>query len=75
MAISSINHFLEYLASNGHRYALRPEQIRGFDGNKAETRILATIGGVALTFRVKKPYEEVVTEWKAAIERGSEEAA
>jgi hypothetical protein len=72
---SNINHFLEYLASNGHRYALHPQQIRGFDGTEKETRVLATIGGVPLTFRVKKPYTEVVTEWKAAMERGSEEAA
>lgn len=67
--------FVEYEATNGHSYALHPSQIRGFDGDQSGTKILATIGGVALTFRVAKPYKEVMHEWRAAVTRATEETA
>jgi hypothetical protein len=67
--------FLRYDATNGKKYALHPAQIRGLEGNRAntETKILATIGGDPLTIRVKKPFDEVYAEWEQARERGGEE--
>lgn len=67
--------FLEYTAANGRHYALHPQQIRGFDGTDKETRILATIGGVPLIVRVKRPYSEVMAEWRAAVEREGDQGA
>lgn len=65
--------FLEYTAANGRHYALHPQQIRGFDGTEKETRVLATIGGVPLTFRVKRSFAEVMDEWKRAMDREGEQ--
>lgn len=64
---------IEYQATNGNSYALHPQQIRGFEGTDKETKVLATIGGVPLTFRVAKPFKVVLQEWKREMERGGEE--
>jgi hypothetical protein len=67
--------FLEYQASNGRNYALHPAQIRGFDGTEKETRVLATLGGTPIIFRVKRAYSEVMAEWRQAVEREGEQGA
>jgi hypothetical protein len=64
---------IEYEATNGKSYALHPAQVRGFEGNHDETKVLATIGGVALTFRVAKPFKVVLQEWRKEMEHGGEE--
>jgi hypothetical protein len=53
--------FLKYQSIGGKKFALHPAQVR------------ATIGGVGLTIRVKKPFDEVYAEWEQARERGGEE--
>jgi hypothetical protein len=65
--------FLKYQSIGGKKYALHPAQVRGFEGDDTETKVLATIGGVGLTIRVKKPFDEVYAEWEQARERGGEE--
>lgn len=65
--------FLEYTAANGRQYALHPQQIRGFDGTDKETRVLATVGGTPLIFRVKRSFAEGMEEWKRAMDREGEQ--
>ena len=65
-----MNGFLEYQTERGKSYALRPEQVRALEGTATETRVYASVAGVPLTFRVKRPYRDV----RAEIERATAES-
>lgn len=69
------NDYIEFEATNGHTYTLHVQQVRAFEGNAAETRILATVGGSPIIFRVARPYKDVAAAWRKALDRARDEAA